>query len=111
MPDMVQIGNETTDGMLWQTGTTGGAAVGGRILFPGITYTGLGLTNNKPTQAQTDQSWRDFGGLSNAAIAGVRAVQGTGPRIPVALSIDRGDKNGQPQYFYGNIQSPNVWET
>ena len=75
MPDIVQLGNETTDGMLWQTGATGGAAVGGRILFQGVTYTGLGLANNKPTQAQTDQSWRDFGGLLNSAIAGVRDVQ------------------------------------
>ena len=33
-------------------------------------------------------------------------MQGAGPRIPVALSIDRGDKEGQPQYFYGNIQNP-----
>jgi arabinogalactan endo-1,4-beta-galactosidase len=108
MPDIVQLGNETTDGMLWQTGASGGAAVGGRILFQGVTYTGLGLTNNVPTQAQTDQSWRDFGGLLNSAIAGVRDVQGAGPRIPVALSIDRGDKSGQPQFFYGNIQSPTL---
>jgi arabinogalactan endo-1,4-beta-galactosidase len=108
MPDIVQIGNETTGGMLWQTGATGGAAAGGRILFAGNTYPGLGLTNNMPTAAQTNQSWKDFGGLLNSAIAGVRDVQGAGPRIPVALSIDKGDRNGQPQSFYGNIQSPTL---
>jgi arabinogalactan endo-1,4-beta-galactosidase len=108
MPDVVQIGNETTGGMLWQTGATGGAAAGGRILFQGNSYPGLGLTNNMPTQAQTDQSWRDFGGLLNSAIAGVREVQGDGPRIPIALSIDRGDAPGQPQYFYERIQSPSL---
>jgi arabinogalactan endo-1,4-beta-galactosidase len=108
MPDIVQLGNETTDGMLWQTGATGAAAAGGRILFTGVSYPGLGLTNNMPTQAQSDQSWRDFGALLNSAIAGVRDVQGSGPRIPVALSIDHGDKSGQPQYFYGNIQNPSL---
>src|SRR5262249_53344731 len=46
--------------------------------------------------------------LLNAAISGVRAVQGTGPRIPVALSIDKGDLNGQPQFFYSNIQNPSL---
>jgi arabinogalactan endo-1,4-beta-galactosidase len=107
MPNMVQIGNETTDGMLWQTGSSGAAAVGGRILYQNTTYTGLGLTNNKPTQAQTNQSWQNFGGLLNAAIAGVRTVQSTYnlPRIPIALSIDKGDLNGQPQSFYANIQN------
>jgi arabinogalactan endo-1,4-beta-galactosidase len=105
MPDMVQIGNETTDGMLWQTGSSGAAAVGGRVLFQGVSYSGLGLTSNKPTQTQTNQSWANFGGLLNAAISGVRAAQGTGPRIPVALSIDSGDQNGNPQAFFANIQS------
>ena len=108
MPDMVQVGNETTDGMLWQTGSSGAAAMGGRILYQNTTYTGLGLTNNKPTQAQTNASWQSFGGLLNAAIAGVRQVQGAGPRIPVALSIDSGDLNGQPQSFFANIQSPSL---
>jgi arabinogalactan endo-1,4-beta-galactosidase len=97
MPDMVQIGNETTNGMLWQTGTTigqgGAAGVGGKLLYTGT---------------QQNLSWQNFGGLLNAAIAGVRQVQGAGPRIPVALSIDSGDKNGLPQYFYGNIQSPSL---
>ena len=30
MPDMVQIGNETTNGMLWQTGTIGQGGSSGR---------------------------------------------------------------------------------
>ncbi|HZZ27656.1 MAG TPA: glycosyl hydrolase 53 family protein [Pirellulales bacterium] len=105
MPDMVQIGNETTDGMLWQTGSSGAAAVGGRILYQNTPYSGLGLTNNKPTQAQTNQSWKNFGGLLNAAIAGVRDAQSLGQHIPIALSIDSGDMNDQPQSFYSNITS------
>ena len=80
MPDIVQLGNETTNGILWPTGQ-------------------LNFTN---------AGWAAYGGLLNAGIAGVRAVQGTGPRIPIALSIDKGDKDGQPQYHYGTIQKPVV---
>jgi Glycosyl hydrolase family 53 len=40
----------------------------------------------------------------NAGIAGVRAVQGAGPRIPISLSIDRGDAPNQPQTHYGLMQ-------
>jgi arabinogalactan endo-1,4-beta-galactosidase len=95
MPDMVQVGNETTNGMLWQTGTigqNGATGVGGRLLYSG---------------SQQNLSWQNFGGLLNSAIAGVRSVQTANnlPRIPVALSIDGGDRNGTPQYFYGNIQN------
>jgi arabinogalactan endo-1,4-beta-galactosidase len=98
MPDMVQVGNETTNGMLWQTGTigvNGAAGVGGKLLYSG---------------SQQNLSWQNFGGLLNSAIAGVRQVQSEDnlPRIPVALSIDHGDKNGTPQYFYGNIQSASL---
>ena len=103
LPDMVQIGNETTNGMLWQTGSSGSSAVGGRILYAGNTFLGQTVTT-----AQANQSWQNFGGLLNAAIAGVRAVQNPGQHIPIALSIDSGDQNGEPQYFYGNIQNPSL---
>jgi arabinogalactan endo-1,4-beta-galactosidase len=113
MPDIVQLGNETIGGMLWQTGPSGAAAVGGKILYQNNTYTGLGLPNDMPTQSQTNQSWRDFGGLLNSAIAGVRDVQNPpdqppGQRIPIALSIDHGDRSGQPQSFYANIQNASL---
>ena len=83
MPDIVQLGNETTAGIMWPTG---------QLNFSG-------------TLAQQNASWAAYGGLLNAGIAGVRAVQDPGQRIPVSLSIDRGDKDGQPQYHYGYIQA------
>ena len=86
MPDVVQVGNETTDGIMWPTG---------QLNFNGTT-------------AQQNASWAAYGGLLNAAISGVRAVQGSGPRIPVALSIDKGDKDGQPQFHFGRIQMPTI---
>ncbi len=82
MPDIVQLGNETTAGMLWPTG---------RLNFNGTT-------------AQKNASWAAYGGLLNAGIAGVRSVEEPGEHIPIALSIDRGDKDGQPQYHYGMLQ-------
>ncbi|HEX3359078.1 MAG TPA: glycosyl hydrolase 53 family protein [Tepidisphaeraceae bacterium] len=82
MPDIVQLGNETTSGLLWNTG---------KLNFSG-------------TQTQQNASWAAYGGLLNAGIAAVRAVQDPGQRIPVALSIDKGDKDGQPQFHYGMLQ-------
>jgi arabinogalactan endo-1,4-beta-galactosidase len=82
MPDIVKLGNETTGGIMWPTG---------QLNFSG-------------TIAQQNASWAAYGGLLNAGIAGVRAVQDPGQRIPVSLSIDHGDKDGQPQYHYGLIQ-------
>jgi arabinogalactan endo-1,4-beta-galactosidase len=90
MPDIVQLGNETTNGLLWNTG---------KLSFSG--------TNGGSTSVN-NASWAAYGGLLNAGIAGVRAVQGAGPRIPVALSIDKGDADGQPQFHFGRIQQPVV---
>src|SRR5262249_31171290 len=57
MPDLIQIGNETTNGMLWSDGT---------VLYNG-------------TPAQQNQSWKNFGTLLNAGIQGVRDVDATVP--------------------------------
>jgi arabinogalactan endo-1,4-beta-galactosidase len=84
MPTMVQVGNEVNNGMLWPTG---------QLLFSGTT-------------AQQKASWQSFGGLINSAIAGVRAAQGTGPAVQVAIHIANGDQNGEPQYFFGNLTNP-----
>ena len=85
MPDIVQIGNETTSGILWNTGK--------------LNFTG--------SQSAQNASWAAYGGLLNAGIAGVRQIQSQFnlPRIPVALSIDKGDKDGQPQYHYRMLQN------
>ncbi|HEY4233673.1 MAG TPA: glycosyl hydrolase 53 family protein [Lacipirellulaceae bacterium] len=96
MPDIVQIGNETTGGTMWPTG---------KLNF-------YDSSDNNPSKADQNASWAAYGGLWNAAIRGVRAMETPPhpgdpplPRIPVALSIDRGDKDGQPQYHYGFMQA------
>jgi arabinogalactan endo-1,4-beta-galactosidase len=83
MPEMVQVGNEITNGMLWGTG--GGANSQGGQLSGG---------------------WQNLGRLLNASIEGVRAAQGTGPKIDVAIHIDQGDANGLPQNYFSNLTNP-----
>ncbi len=89
MPDMVQIGNETTSGMLWPRG---------QLNFNGTT-------------AQLNASWANFGQLMNAAIAGVRQVQSAGAKIDVAVTIAPGDEwynssvGGLPRWFVDNFQT------
>jgi len=90
MPEMVQLGNEISSGMLW--GTTSNPA-GGKLVFSGSTTT-------------QRTSWQNLGSLLNAAIQGVRAAQGTGPKIDVAIHIDQGDQDGHPQYYFGNLTNP-----
>lgn len=92
MPDMVQVGNEISTGMLWGTGS-GANSAGGRLVFSGST-----------TAQRT--SWQNLGSLLSAAIQGVRAAQGDGPKIDVAIHIDRGDQDDHPQWYFGNLTNP-----
>src|SRR5262245_22030587 len=79
MPEMVQVGNEITNGMLWSDGS--------------IIYSG--------TQQQQNQSWMNFGSLLNSAIAGVRDVdaQTLGQHTNVVVHIDGGNVQGRAQYY------------
>jgi arabinogalactan endo-1,4-beta-galactosidase len=89
MPDMVQVGNEISSGMLWGTGT-GANSAGGKLVFSGST-----------TSQQT--SWKNMGTLLNSAIQGVRAAQGTGPKIQVAIHIDRGAQDDHPKFYFDDL--------
>lgn len=83
MPNIVEIGNETNNGMLWPTG---------ELNFNGTT-------------AQQQASWQAYGGLVNAAISGVRAATG-GSTVQIAMHIADGATNGEPLYFYNNLTNP-----
>jgi arabinogalactan endo-1,4-beta-galactosidase len=84
MPEMVQLGNEISSGMLFTTG---------QLNFSGST-------------AQQQTSWQNLGSLLNSAIQGVRTAQGAGPPVQIAIHIDQGDQDGHPQYYFGNLTSP-----
>jgi arabinogalactan endo-1,4-beta-galactosidase len=78
--DMVQIGNEVTNGMLWPLG---------EIYLNGNQY------------------WTEFATLLKAGIAGAHdGSRGSQPLIMV--HIDRGGDNGGSKYFYDNLFSQGV---
>jgi autotransporter-associated beta strand protein len=81
MPDIVEIGNETNNGMLYPLGA--------------ISYTG--------STASQQATWENYGSLVNSAVSAVHAAQGAGPRIQVSLTIGNGDSSGEPAYFYSNL--------
>ncbi len=76
--DMVQVGNEITNGMLWPTG---------QIYQP------------------DGQHWPEFTTLLKAGIAGVRDGAGH-PRVMV--HIDRGGDNGGSVWFYDHVLAAGV---
>ena len=74
-PDMVQIGNEITTGMIWPEGK---------------------IYNNNY------ENWRDFTELLKAAISGVKEGYGNNS-IPIMIHIDRGGDKVGTKYFFDNI--------
>jgi arabinogalactan endo-1,4-beta-galactosidase len=90
MPEMVQLGNEISTGMIF--GTTADPA-GGRLVFNGSTAT-------------QQASWQNLGLLLNSAIQGVRAVQDPLKPIEIGIHVNNGAQIGLPQFFYGNLTNP-----
>jgi len=78
MPAIVQIGNETTDGMLWPTGQ--------------ISKTG----------------WGPYATLVKAGIAGVGDGIGTAAAPKIMLHIDRGGDWGATQWFFDNVAAQGI---
>jgi arabinogalactan endo-1,4-beta-galactosidase len=77
-PDMVQTGNEVTNGMLWPTG---------QIYINGT------------------ENWTGFTTLLKSAIAAVRVAS---PSTRVMVHIDRGGDNSGAEYFYDHILAQGV---
>jgi len=83
LPDMVQIGNEITSGMLWNDGHVGGSY-------------------------DTPQQWENLGELISAGIQGVRESCDAGDSVRIMIHIDRGGDNGGCRWFFNNLESQNV---
>jgi arabinogalactan endo-1,4-beta-galactosidase len=79
--DMVQVGNEVTDGMLWPLGQI---------------YQADG------------QHWAQFGTLLQAGIIGAREGNPRRHRLQVMVHIDRGGDNGGSVYFYDQLAAQGV---
>lgn len=83
LPDMVQIGNEITPGMLWNEGRVGGAF-------------------------DTPQQWQNLGELISAGIRGVRESCTAGDSVRIMIHLDRGGDNGTCRWFFDNLLAQDV---
>ena len=81
LPDMVQVGNEITPGMLWDEGKVTGE------------------------EYDTDQQWTQFSDLVQAGIAGVRAVSS---EINLMIHIDRGGDHAASRKFFDRFEELGV---
>jgi arabinogalactan endo-1,4-beta-galactosidase len=80
-PDIVQIGNETTTGMLWDEGRVGGGF-------------------------DTKSQWGRYTALTKAGIEGVREAGGND--IQIMIHIDRGGDANGVRWFFDNFTDFNV---
>jgi arabinogalactan endo-1,4-beta-galactosidase len=87
-PDMVQIGNETTPGMLLHHCDAGGAPLTGAVAITGSTG-----------------NWINLGKLLNAGAAGVKEVDAN---ILISLHIDRGNSFSASKYWIDNATQQKV---
>jgi arabinogalactan endo-1,4-beta-galactosidase len=83
LPDIVQIGNEITGGMLWDDGRVGGAY-------------------DTPTQ------WDQFAQLVVEGIDGVEEALDPGDSVQVMIHIDRGADNAGCRWFFDNLLAQGV---
>jgi arabinogalactan endo-1,4-beta-galactosidase len=82
LPDIVQIGNEITPGMLWPDGKVG-------------------------AEYDNELQWEKFTSLLKAGIAGVRQAAGNAD-VKIMLHIDQGGKKSVSQRFFSNINKHQV---
>jgi arabinogalactan endo-1,4-beta-galactosidase len=80
MPDMVQVGNEITAGMLWPTGQL---------------YAAKGNAE--------ERQWQNFSALFNAGAKAVREAQSGDHKIRIVLHIHGGGRDGLPKWFFDKI--------
>jgi arabinogalactan endo-1,4-beta-galactosidase len=98
--DMVSIGNEITNGMLWAPSTSTSWASFG-CTGPGVG--GLTWTSNT-----TATGWGHLAQLLKAGIAGARAGNPAGHTMLIAIHTDLGGNNAKAQAFYGNLEARGV---
>lgn len=79
--DMVQIGNEVTNGMLWPVGQI---------------------------YRETGEDWASFVALLNAGIEGARQGDGTSRHLAVVIHYDDGGDNMGARYFFDHILAAGV---
>ena len=98
--DMVSIGNEITNGMLWsQSEETNWSSFG--CTGPGVG----GLTWTSNTAAT---GWSNLAQLLKAGVAGAQAGNQLGHKLLIAIHTDLGGNNARAQAFYSNLEAQGV---
>lgn len=82
LPDMVQVGNEITNGMIWGEGRVDG-------------------------EFNTPEQWDKLAALIAAGVRGVRSVAQS-DRLPIMIHIDRGGDNESSVMFYDKMASYSI---
>jgi arabinogalactan endo-1,4-beta-galactosidase len=98
--DMVSIGNEITNGMLWSPSEETDWADFG-CTGPGVG--GLTWTSNT-----TATGWGNLAQLLKAGIAGAQAGNPPGHKLLIAIHTDLGGNNPKAQAFYSNLEAQGV---
>lgn len=83
LPDMVQIGNEITNGMIWEQGRVDG-------------------------EWNTEAQWEKLAKLVQAGVQGLRETLAEGDDVPVMIHIDRGGDNEGSRYFFDRLAALGV---
>ena len=88
MPDMVQVGNEITAGVLWPRGQV--------LEIP---------------EAQQPEQWKRFARLIAAGCKAVRESQTAAHPIRIMIHIHGGGKDGMAKYFWGKFKlDPDLYD-
>jgi arabinogalactan endo-1,4-beta-galactosidase len=80
LPDMVQVGNEITPGMIWPDGKI---------------------------YKESGEDWNSFCTLLKAGIKGVKEAYGSS-QVPIMIHIDKGGDQGATEYFFRKITEQGV---
>ena len=85
LPDLVQVGNEITPGMLWPDGKLDGK-----------------------TPAESEAKWTAFARLVKAGASAVRGASTPGYPIRIMVHIDGGDRDGLAKWWFDHFQKQGV---
>ncbi len=81
LPDIVQVGNEVTPGMLWPEGKLSGNAA---------------------------EPWKRFSALLKAGIRGVKSALGPDDRVKILIHVDCGGNEATTQWYFDHLQEHGV---
>jgi arabinogalactan endo-1,4-beta-galactosidase len=98
--DMVSIGNEITNGMLWSPSIS--------TTWADYGCTGPGVGGLTWTSNTTATGWSNLAQLLKAGVAGADAGNPPGHKLLIAIHTDLGGNNARAQAFYSNLEAQGV---